>query len=379
MDVEPIRQLNLGSITAQRFGEEISSSLEDEEYTEFLFCVAYMRESGLNRLSPAITSFQKRGGTIHGAIGVDSGVTTVEALEALQDVSPASTVFSTVTNLIFHPKLYIFKGDSQARVIVGSANLTRDGLFRNVEFGTKLIFDLDDRDEKETFGSYEEFVLELLDDSKPNVHQITTDLLNKLEENDLIASASDTWAEGSESRTYTKSTDEARELFPSISVDSPPPSTPVSPTSESKPDEATSFVMQLSSSDCSHRTGTAGTPMILIPKDAIGFFPDLKSGGSTKHPDAFFDVRLNTSDGPEKHTYRFWYYADKEEYRFRVDNETIDLTTPGGGDLMVVTKLDDEPALEYEVSFVNPEDPRFDGLLASCEYSAGGKKWGMIS
>jgi HKD family nuclease len=381
MDIEPIRQINIGSISADRFGDILSTLLEEEHYSEFCFAVAYMRESGINRLSKPINGFLDRGGKIAGAVGADSGITSIEALEALVDIGPQSSVYSTVTPLIYHPKFYILEGDEQGSVITGSANLTRDGLFRNIEVGSLIHFDLTDSHDREVFIQYRELVDELLDSSNPNVQPINDRILTQLEEADLIESEKGSIPAGGSggSSGSGSSTDEIGELFPSVDVSPAPPSIPVSVRDSRSPDDAQAFIMQLSASDCSHRSGTEGTAMILIPKEAVGFFPDLTEEGDTKPPDAYFEARLNTPSGPERHDYRFWYYEEKEEYRFRVDNETIDFTTEGGGDIMVVSALEEGEIQDYEVTIVKPDEPAFEKLLDSCDREAGAKKWGLVN
>jgi len=141
--------------------------------------------------------------------------------------------------------------------------------------------------------------------------------------------------------------------------------------------------MQLSDFDSSHRTGVAGTPEVLIPHPAITFFPRLSRASGRMYPDANFDVALNTPTGQERHGYRLWYYEQRavgtriDEYRLRMNHATIDLTTPGGGDLLIISKLPpgNEPA--YEVTILPQTDPTFTAFLAKCTYVAQGKRWGV--
>ena len=136
--------------------------------------------------------------------------------------------------------------------------------------------------------------------------------------------------------------------------------------------------MQLSAFDSSHRSGVRGTPEVLIPNAAVGFFPPLSSSGR-KHPDTLFDVVLNTATGRERHRYRFWYYADRSENRLRMDHDTIDLSTPNGGDLLVINKLPLDSEFLYEVTILPLTDPTFPAFLSLCKYEAQGKKWGMVN
>lgn len=142
------------------------------------------------------------------------------------------------------------------------------------------------------------------------------------------------------------------------------------------------FLMQLSAFDSSHRTGIRGTPEVLIPHAAVNFFPQISNAGR-KYLDAYFDVVLNTLEGRERHSYRIWYYEERatgtkiDEYRLRLDHETIDLSTLGGGDLLVINKLPVGSDPEYEVTILPQTDPTYPAFLALCNRDAQGKRWGM--
>lgn len=127
MRIELISQLGLGNIKHIRVGDCLNKSIGESECKEFRFAVAYMRSSGLNRLALSINSLLKRQGRISGAVGIDDGITTIEALEALLKISSTSTIFHTKSGFIYHPKLYLISGERHAVAIVGSANLTRAG------------------------------------------------------------------------------------------------------------------------------------------------------------------------------------------------------------------------------------------------------------
>ncbi|MGZ4848286.1 MAG: hypothetical protein ACXV7G_12580 [Halobacteriota archaeon] len=140
--------------------------------------------------------------------------------------------------------------------------------------------------------------------------------------------------------------------------------------------------MQLSPFDSSHRTGVPGTSEVLIPHDAISFFPVLQRG--KKYLEAKFDVILNTPTGQELHNYRFWYYDVRsngtpiDEYRLRMDKQTIDLSSSGGGDLLVITKLPDYHQTQYEVTIVSRMLQDFKDLSKLCRNKAQEKIWGLI-
>jgi hypothetical protein len=246
-----------------------------------------------------------RGGHIAGAVGLDDEITSIEALEALLQISLDSTLFYTVSDFIYHPKLYLMNGEKQATAIVGSANLTRDGLFRNVEFATAVHLDLEIPQDREIFKQYDKVMNELLDTSHPNVQPVDENTLRTLAEANVIKSEAQMKESGSPVRSNrrTKVPAHVETMFPSIRVPVAPPGRKLSARKDisqpviSVPPRpigiAGTFVMTLSSFDSSHRSGVKGTADILIPQRAISFFPALQASGR-KYQDTYFDVMLNT-------------------------------------------------------------------------------------
>lgn len=145
-------------------------------------------------------------------------------------------------------------------------------------------------------------------------------------------------------------------------------------------------MMQLSPFDSSHRIGILGTAEVLIPNAGVEFFPPWSFTSGHQYNDVYFNVVLNTETGRERHGYRFWYYDGRQENRLRMDKETIDLSNPDGGDLLVINKLSApvDNDIYYEVTVLPQKDPTFSTYFSLCtletEDSRGEKKkWGLIN
>ena len=399
MRIELISQLGLGSIQHMRVGDCLNKSIGEPECREFRFAVAYVRSSGLSRLALSINSLLERQGRISGAVGIDDGITTVEALEALLKVSSTSTVFHTKSGFIYHPKLYLISGERRAVAIVGSANLTRDGLFRNVEMATAVYLDFELSGDFGVYNQYDSVIKELLDTTHPNVQPITDSTIRTLTTIGLVRREAQTREPGpsvsskktAKAKEESAVSDDLEKLFPRLRVPMAPPvgrigyedtllrpQIVVPPSTEA----AAAFLMQLSAFDSSHRTDVPGTPEVLVPHAAVVFFPELSFSGR-KYPDAYFDVVLNTPMGSEIHEYRLWYYEERatgtriDEYRLRMDHDTIDLSTPTGGDLLVINKLPEGSTPGYEVTILPQTDPTFSAFFDLCKYEIRGKRWGF--
>lgn len=393
MRIEIIPQVELGSISRLRVGDFLSKAISDDQCQLFRFAVAYMRLSGLDRLGPSIETLLNRGGHVSGAVGIDEEITSIEALEMLAEMSSDSTIFYTVSGFIYHPKLYVISGEKQAVAVVGSPNLTSGGLFRNVEFATAIYLDFASTIDFEAYKQYEAFINELLNTRHTNVQPVTQDTLQVLTRSGVIKSETQTKEPGTPIRTKrqtTASTDVVN-LFPPISVPVAPPGRKLAARARTIPQPAIvvppptvgisgTFIMRLSSFDSSHRTGKPGTAEVLIPQNAMGFFPPLVTSTNYKYANAFFDVALNTNTGRERHSYRLWFYPDRTEYRLRMDKDTIDLSTPNGGDLLIINKLSTpmESNLLYEVTILPQTDPTFSAFFGLCTKESQGKKWGLL-
>ena len=221
MRIEVITQSVIGNTHWRCVGDVLNAVTARTDCQRFRFAVAYMRVSGLKLLYGTLQALCARSGRIAGAVGIDQGITTIEALELLRQLSSESTIVCTVSSYIYHPKLYLVEGDKWACVVVGSANLTRDGLYRNVELATLIHLDLASRADLEVYQYYDAFLSELLNPSNPNVQPLNEATLTWLAEMVIIEDE----AHVPELPSVTRSRRAAaklKKLFPSLPVPSVP-------------------------------------------------------------------------------------------------------------------------------------------------------------
>lgn len=398
MQIELLPQIEIGGIKRKRIGDYLNSTIASEHNNKFQFAVAYMRLSGLDRIAGAIDSLINRGGVVSGIVGVDDEITSSEALDALLRFSSTSAVFHTISGFIYHPKLYMINGEKSATAYIGSANLTLNGLFRNIEVMTEISLDFEQSEDYEVYQNYKNFIGEMLNTSNPNIQPITPESIEQFIQSGLVKRESDGKEPGpTTSNRGNKSNPELDlrwELFPPFEVPIAPPGFGlIRPKVKRKSNERLSqtpiivppttvgnistFIMQLSAFDSSHRTGRPGTPEVLIPLAAQTFFPDISITGR-KYPDANFDVVLNTPFGQERHSYRVWFYDVKDEFRLRMNHTTIDLSYANGGDLIVINKLSEGSDPQYEVTILPRSDPTYASFIRKCTKESQGKKWGIV-
>ncbi len=375
---QTISQWVLGGNPIKRFGDHVSGALFDTRFSVFKFATAYMRLSGLDRLMPGIEALLNRGGVVSGAVGIDDHITSADALEELIRLSATSTVVHSDIGPIVHLKMFVFSGATDGLVIVGSANVTRDGLYRNIEYGVELAFDFSVAHEAAEFSAFQLDIDGLLTPGS-NAFPLDLALLRRLEtESRVLRENASTDPNGAPRRKRSRTG--ANPLFPPMVLPAPPPrvtrrsATSVIQQNPLPSTAATIFVMELSAFDSSHRSGVRGTPEVLIPNDAMPFFP-APTQGARMYPDTKVNVILNDPLGPQLHDYRLWIYPVRTENRLRMNHATLDLANPGGGDLVVFSRVSN-PLASYELTIVAPADAGYAYYRSLCVNNSNGKPWG---
>lgn len=127
---------------AHRFGIALAQNIADTKWTHLEIAVAWVRRSGTQHLESSFGEFLDRGGFAQVTVGVDIENTSAEGLRDLLSWQARGSIETFVhhneAEAIFHPKVYLLRNNLDARLIVGSNNLTQAGLFVNTEAGLQL-------------------------------------------------------------------------------------------------------------------------------------------------------------------------------------------------------------------------------------------------
>ena len=118
-----------------RLGDFLIKAFEDHAWTEFRAAVAFVKYSGTKHIAKLLNEFSKRG-MIRISVGIDAGGTSIEGLSDLLNAIEDRGriwVFHNANYSTFHPKIYLFRNEQKAEVVIGSGNLTEGGLFTNYE------------------------------------------------------------------------------------------------------------------------------------------------------------------------------------------------------------------------------------------------------
>lgn len=161
------------SSSADAIGNYLVKYLNQQDFHSFTGISAFASEAGIFGLSGYIESAKKFYKNLSLIVGIDLEGTSKEALEEILKLNIDSYIFYQNEAPIFHPKIYLFEGDKEIKLIVGSSNLTSSGLFRNVESSLLLEFDINDPEGTALLKTLKDYYNALFDFSDPNLFKIS--------------------------------------------------------------------------------------------------------------------------------------------------------------------------------------------------------------
>lgn len=139
----------LQAVTADNHAEFIRTLLQLPEPTQIVVSVAFARTTGLEAIQKNIKPLAKRTKFF---VGIRNDITSIQAIKQLLALKLDLYAVDTGSrHVIFHPKLYLSANASHAIVIVGSANMTFNGLHNNIEVSTRMALDFDQNSSDKTF------------------------------------------------------------------------------------------------------------------------------------------------------------------------------------------------------------------------------------
>ena len=172
----------IGQPNAGDLGTRLTDALADSHWTRLDAAVAFVKMSGVVHLAPWLYDFANRG-QVRITAGIDQQGTSLEGLQNLWLVlgGSASELFVLKNpggspSPTFHPKLWLFRSETDALLLCGSGNLTGGGLFTNYEAGVALSMALDDP----ALGVMVNVLDEWSDEGRPEVVKVTADSLQAM-------------------------------------------------------------------------------------------------------------------------------------------------------------------------------------------------------
>lgn len=137
------RKFILQGFTPYTHASAVRELFDIPSIQQITLSVAFVNESGVRQVEDSLKAHAANAIVF---AGIRNDITSYQGLRLLHSTigSNLYTVDTGTRHIVFHPKLYLVRGKLQARLIVGSANLTLGGLNNNIEASVILDFDLAD-------------------------------------------------------------------------------------------------------------------------------------------------------------------------------------------------------------------------------------------
>lgn len=379
---------------SDRLGDYLKANFNGP-WTRFRAAVGFVKRSGTKHVAVPLAEFS-RTNSVEIIVGIDHRGTSQEGLQDLLDaVAPNGRVIVFHNRLVmtFHPKIYLFKSDVAAEIIIGSGNLTEGGLFTNYEASMRLQFDLTDSAQSAIVQSVDDVLDSWADPSNGTALPLDATLLARLVALGLVPVEALSAPETGEERTVGAGSpdDEAESPFgahaeprapsapraaaaPAAEAVAPPDAVPAGASAQpaAVPTGTTGFVMTLQRTDVGVGQTTAGTsrrsPEIFIPLSARNADPDFWGWPATFTEDpgrpGKFDrqgVRMLIGTGVVLVNWMTW--PVKHDFRLRSEA----LRSAGNiGDIMRIEVGDPSRGYDYEVEVIPQGTTQYAVYLALC-------------
>lgn len=159
-------------------GNHLLELLSQKGFNAFTGISAFASEAGVFGLSGHIQSAKQNFKNLTLIVGIDQEGTSKEALEEILNLNINGYIFYQSEAPIFHPKIYLFEGDKEIKLIVGSSNLTGRGLFTNVESSLLIEFDITDKEGLALLTELKTYYKSLFDYSDANLFKISRTVID---------------------------------------------------------------------------------------------------------------------------------------------------------------------------------------------------------
>lgn len=161
-------------------GHQLIKLFSDENFHSFTALSAFASQAGIKGLSKHIKKAKQHLDSITIVTGVDQKGTSKEALEELLALDVNAFVFYQPSFTIFHPKIYLFEGAEKSELIIGSSNLTSQGLFSNIEASLHISVDNNSVSDRKIVEQLKEYFKGTFDCTDPNMKKLDNGIIAKL-------------------------------------------------------------------------------------------------------------------------------------------------------------------------------------------------------
>jgi len=229
MDAELLFQPFSSRGSSSTLGSVLLDELRSGLYENLFVAVAFATSSGTSRLCAGVQEFVQAGGFARFVCGIGNGVTSRQAVAHLLRAGAVVTGVALSGGNLFHQKVYRLVGERRGLLVVGSNNLTLDGLFRHFEASTLLRLDPLLAQELAILDEPLQLIEQLQRDHAANFLDLTRDSLDGLSQEGLLIDertrpprATSEVDESDESEQDQQATPNRTRSVPPITVPAPP-------------------------------------------------------------------------------------------------------------------------------------------------------------
>ncbi len=192
-------------------GNTIIKLFKETKFSSFTGISAFASEAGVIGLSECIESGANFFDALNLIVGIDQEGTSKKALEEIYSLGINSRIFYQKESPIFHPKIYLFEGENDTALIIGSSNLTARGLFGNVESSLMVEFKNNDPEGIKLLKELKDYYKTLFDFTDPNLFKISPDIISQFVDEGIVPTRK-VWKKKHKKNTSTKKPREGNNL-----------------------------------------------------------------------------------------------------------------------------------------------------------------------
>ena len=127
----PTTAFLLQGVTQDNHLAEVRQLIQIPDPERIILCIAFMNEAGVVALEEALSPVADRTTVL---AGIRNGITSAQGLSKCLEIGCTTYAVDVGSSgVLFHPKVYLSRNSKEAKLIVGSANLTVGGLNANIE------------------------------------------------------------------------------------------------------------------------------------------------------------------------------------------------------------------------------------------------------
>ena len=169
-------------ITSDNHLSAVKHVMTLDNLKRLIVSVAFMNEGGLWLLQEELAPVAHLTTLV---TGIRNGITSAQSLSKSLEIGCTPYVVDTGSRtIIFHPKVYLSRNDSEARLVIGSANLTVGGLHSNIEASLLMTMNLEDPEDAALVSDLERKIDAMI--AKYSAHIFLVPSVERVEE--LLAS-----------------------------------------------------------------------------------------------------------------------------------------------------------------------------------------------